>query len=241
MQSSITRHIIAGVLTIVPLFVTVWIVWFVVDMLISLGRPATFALSRVLRPTMPDAANLVLAGWFQSSLALILVLVSLYLLGRTANAVVGRRMLRSFDRVVERMPFARTIYGATQTLIRSLGGDGSPTGQRVVLIEFPSENMRAVGIVTRIFQATEDQPELAAVYVPTTPNPTSGFVEIVPTSRLTWLDWTKNDAMAFIVSGGAMTPDNLPINWPVRPRPPLIPADAQAASARNPAPRTAPE
>lgn len=240
-MQSITRHIIAGVLTIVPLFVTVWIVWFVVGMLISLGRPATFALSGVLRPTMPDAADLVLAGWFQSSLALLLVLIFLYLLGRTANAVVGRRMLRSVDRIVERMPFARTIYGATQTLIRSLGGDGSPTGNRVVLIEFPSENMRAVGIVTRIFPATEEQPELAAVYVPTTPNPTSGFVEIVPTSRLTWLDWTKNDAMAFIVSGGAMAPDNLPINWPDRPNPPIIPSDAQAATAQTRAPRTVPE
>jgi len=237
-MQSITRHIIAGVLTIVPLFVTVWIVWFVVGMLISLGRPATFALSGVLRPTMPDAADLVLAGWFQSSLALLLVLIFLYLLGRTANAVVGRRMLRSVDRIVERMPFARTIYGATQTLIRSLGGDGSPTGNRVVLIEFPSENMRAVGIVTRIFPATEEQPELAAVYVPTTPNPTSGFVEIVPTSRLTWLDWTKNDAMAFIVSGGAMAPDNLPINWPDRP---IIPSDAQAATAQTRSPRTVPE
>lgn len=237
-MQSITRHIITGVLTVIPLFVTVWIVWFVVDMLIWLGRPATFALSGVLRPTMPDAADLLLAGWFQSSLALLLVLVFLYLLGRIANAVVGRRMLRSFDSVVERMPFARTIYGATQTLIRSLGGDGSPTGQRVVLIEFPTDNLRVVGIVTRIFPATEQHPELAAVYVPTTPNPTSGYVEIVPTARLIWLDWTKNDAMAFIVSGGSMTPENLPMKW--SPQPDVIPSGARVASARSPAPRKGP-
>ena len=237
-MQAITRHILTGVLTVIPLFVTVWLIWFVVDMLIALGRPATFALSGVLRPTMPDAADLLLAGWFQSSLALILVLVFLYLLGRIANAVVGRRMLRSFDSLVERMPFARTIYGATQTLIRSLGGDGTPAGQRVVLIEFPTENLRVVGIVTRIFPATEQHPELAAVYVPTTPNPTSGYVEIVPTSRLIWLEWTKNDAMAFIVSGGSMTPESLPMNWV--PQPGVIPSDAQAASARSPARRKAP-
>ena len=239
-MQSITRHIIAGMLTAIPLFVTVWIVWVVVDMLIWLGWPATLALSGVLRPTMPDAADLLLSDWFQSSLALLLVLLFLYLLGRIANAVVGRRMLRAFDRVVERMPFARTIYRATQTLIRSLGGDGSPTGQRVVLIEFPSENMRAVGIVTRVFPATGEQPELAAVYVPTTPNPTSGFVEIVPTSRLTWLDWTKNDAMAFIVSGGSMAPDKAPINWPDKLGVPVIPSNATVASARSPGRRKAP-
>src|SRR5690606_21507181 len=109
------------------------------------------------------------------------------------------------------------------------------------LIEFPSENMRCVGIVTRVFPATGEQPELAAAYVPTTPNPTSGFVEIVPTSRLVWLDWTKNDAMAFIVSGGSMTPEHLPLNWTTTPAPGIvIPSGAPVASARNPAPRTEP-
>src|SRR5690606_11969326 len=166
----ITRHIITGVMTVIPLFVTVWIVWFVVDLLIWLGRPGTFALSGMLRPTYPDIADILLETWFQSALALLIALLFLFTLGRVANAVVGRRVLQSFDRVVETVPLARTIYSATQTLIRSLGGDGKPTGQRVVLIEFPSENMRAVGIVTRLFPANDHHPELAAVYVPTTPN-----------------------------------------------------------------------
>jgi uncharacterized membrane protein len=210
---TITRHIAAGVLAIIPLAVTAWIVWFVVDTLIWLGSPAAAGLAQALRPTAPDAADLLLAGWFQSLLALFFALLFLFVLGRAANAVIGRRILRTVDRLVEALPLARTIYGATQTLIRSLGGDGSPSGQRVVLIEYPNEHMRAVGIVTRIFEATETQPELAAVYVPTTPNPTSGFVEIVPTERLTWLDWSKNEAMAFIVSGGAMSPDTIPVQW----------------------------
>lgn len=231
----ITRHIITGVLTVIPLFVTVWIVWFVVDFLIWLGRPGTFALSGMLRPSAPEFADLLLETWFQSAVALLLAIVFLFLLGRTANAVVGRRVLQAFDRIVEAVPLARTIYSATQTLIRSLGGDGKPTGQRVVLIEFPSENMRAVGIVTRVFPPSEHNPELAAVYVPTTPNPTSGFVELVPTARLAWLDWTKNDAMAFIVSGGAMVPENLPINWPQHERV-VIPSDETVGSARTQAP-----
>lgn len=208
-----TRHIVAGILTIIPLAVTGWIVWFVVDMLIWLGRPAVIGLARALRPSWPDVAELLLAGWFQSLLALFVALLFLFLLGKAANAVIGRRILRMVDRMIEALPLARTIYGATQTLIRSLGGDGGPSGRRVVLIEFPNERIRAVGIVTRTFPATDEQPELAAVYVPTTPNPTSGYVEIVPTDRLTWLNWSKNDAMAFIVSGGTMSPDSITINW----------------------------
>lgn len=216
-----TRQIAAGVLAVIPLAVTIWIVWFVVDMLIWIGRPAAIGLAQAVRQTSPEAANLLLAGWFQSALALLFALLFLLVLGKATNAVIGRRLLRLLDRLVETVPLARTIYGATQTLIRSLGGgENGQSGQRVVMIEFPSEHMRAVGIVTRLFPATASQPELAAVYVPTTPNPTSGFVEIVPTSRLTWLDWSKNDAMAFIVSGGAMAPDDIPINWPAAVTPP---------------------
>jgi hypothetical protein len=129
-MQAFTRQVITGVLTIIPLGVTAWILWFAVDMLIWIGRPATFALSGALRPTSPDLADLVLEGWFQSAVALVLALLFLYLLGRTANAVLGRRLLHAFDRLVEGVPFARTVYGATQTLIRSLGGDGRAHARR---------------------------------------------------------------------------------------------------------------
>ncbi len=213
-MQSFSRHIIAGVVAVIPLGVTVWVVWFIFDVLTWLGRPATLALARALRPTSPQLSDLLQAGWFQSAIALVVALLILYLVGRAANAVIGRRILRLMDRVVEAVPVARTIYGAAQTLVKSIGsGDGTPAGSRVVLIEFPGPHMRTVGLVTKIFPATEEQPELAAVYVPTTPNPTSGYVEIVPTARLTWLDWSKNEAMSFIMSGGAMSPETIPIKW----------------------------
>ncbi len=208
-MQTLTRHVITGVLTIVPLWVTVWVVWFAADLLIQIGRPIAAGVSGALRPTSGDLADLVLTGWFQSALALVITLSLLALLGRIANAVVGRRLLHRLNRTIDAIPLARTVYSATHTLVEALRGDGQPGGQRVVLIEFPTPQMRAVGIVTRIFPATPDREELAAVYVATTPNPTSGFVEIVPTSRLIWLDWTKNDAIAFIVSGGALAPDRI--------------------------------
>jgi len=239
-MQSFTRQIIAGVLTLIPFGVTIWIVWFVVDLLIWVGRPGAIGLAAAVQPNWPELAELLLAGWFQSALALAMALLFLYLVGRVANAVVGRRVLRIVDRLVEGLPLARTIYSATQTLIRSMSGDGTLSGNRVVLIEFPNEHMRVVGIVTRIYSATPHHPELAAVYVPTTPNPTSGYVEIVPTSRLVWLDWTKNEAMAFIVSGGAMAPGDASLRWSPNPEEsPLVSSPAAPAStARSPAPQT---
>ena len=71
--------------------------------------------------------------------------------------------------------------------------------------------MKAVGLVTRTFTDPATGTEIAAVYVPTTPNPSSGYVELVPVSTLTPLDWTVNEALTFIISGGAVGAGELPV------------------------------
>ncbi|HEX2255568.1 MAG TPA: DUF502 domain-containing protein, partial [Afifellaceae bacterium] len=188
----LTRNILAGVLAIVPILVTVWVVWTVLDLLVRTGRPFTRGAARALRPYSPEAAELIVSPAFQSALALMIVLVGLYLLGALTSAVLGRRILHLFHRVMESVPFVKTVYGAVRTLIDSL--QAPPKGrERVVLIEFPTPELRAVGFVTSTFRAADTGQEVAAVYVPTTPNPTSGYVEIVPTERLVWLDWTANE------------------------------------------------
>ena len=81
--------------------------------------------------------------------------------------------------------------------------------QRVVLIPFPTPEMKTVGFVTRVLQDKDTGLELAAVYVPTTPNPTSGYLEIVPLSHVISTDWTIDEAMTFVISGGAVAPDKI--------------------------------
>jgi uncharacterized membrane protein len=106
---------------------------------------------------------------------------------------------------------AKTIYGSARKLLDML--QTKPDGtQRVVLINFPHENMKSVGFVTRILTDENTGEELAAVYVPTTPNPTSGYLEIVPVNQLIPTDWTADQAMAFIISGGAVAPDRIPFS-----------------------------
>jgi uncharacterized membrane protein len=80
---------------------------------------------------------------------------------------------------------------------------------RVVLVEFPHPGLRAVGLVMRTFRDSKTGEELAAVFVPTAPNPTSGYLEIVATARLTATDMTMDQAMTMILSGGATTPDHI--------------------------------
>lgn len=206
--SRIQRYLFAGVLTIIPIWITWLIVEFLVRQLSNFGRPWVHTLSRALQDNYPAVAQWILEPWFQSALAVLLTLIAIYLLGWAATRVIGKRVIGLFDRLMHRIPLVQTVYGGTKKLISAL--QQKPDGvHRVVLIEFPSRDMKTVGFVTRTMRDHDTGEELAAVYVPTTPNPTSGYLEIVPVNRLVSTDWTIDEAMSFIISGGAVAPDRI--------------------------------
>ena len=203
------RNVLTGFLTIIPILVTIWIVGIVLNVLIGLGRPVVTTAARTIRPEAPGLADLLLTPWFQSLVAALVTVVMLALLGAFTKALIGRRLLAAVDALMARIPLVQTVYGAARKLIESFQHTSSEREQRVVLIEFPSPEMKAVGLVTRTFHAADTGQELAAVYVPTTPNPTSGYLEVVPVERLVWLDWSTNQAMQFIISGGTIAPETI--------------------------------
>ena len=123
--------------------------------------------------------------------------------------MVAQRLLRWFEALIARVPLANVIYTSARKLLDMLETKPGST-QRVVLIDFPHRDMKSVGLVTRVIREEGSGRELAAVYVPTTPNPTSGYLEIVPVELLTPTDWTVDQAMSFIISGGAVAPDAMP-------------------------------
>ncbi len=205
----IKRYLLTGLLTFIPLWVT-WLVFkFVLGMLAGIGAPLVDTLLRVLALIAPHAAAALNTQWLTFIIALLLTLGSLYLLGFIANRVIGQRFLNGFDGLLARIPLVQTIYGGTKKLMAVL--QNKPSGmQRVVLIDFPRQGMKVVGFVTRVMLEEGSGREMAAVYIPTTPNPTGGYLELVPVEELTPTDWTMDQAMAFIISGGAVAPDTLP-------------------------------
>ncbi len=209
MIKRIQNNMLAGLLAVIPVLLTLWIVGILIEFLIAAGTPPVRAVAAWMRRFAPEAADVVLETWFQRVLAVAIVLFALYLLGALTKAFLGRRLIAAFDAVMGRIPLVKTIYGAARKLIDSFQSAPAGVQQRVVLIDFPSEKMKAVGLVTRTFTAADTGEELAAVYVPTTPNPTSGYLEIVPIQNLVWLDWTTNEAMQFVMSGGAVSPERI--------------------------------
>jgi uncharacterized membrane protein len=205
--SRFQRYVIAGIFTAIPLWITWLIFRFSVEQLSRVGRPWVNAMVTPFQAQWPNLAHWLQAPWFQSTLAVLLTLLAFYVLGWIATRVIGRRAIAVFDSIMARIPFVHKVYSATRQLMQAI--QQKPEGaERVVLIEFPSSEMKAVGFVMRILIDDNTGEELAAVYVPTTPNPTSGYLEIVPVQSLVQTDWSMDEAMTFIISGGAVAPDH---------------------------------
>ncbi|MBL8260558.1 MAG: DUF502 domain-containing protein [Candidatus Competibacteraceae bacterium] len=203
------RYLLTGILTIIPIWITWLLFEIVLRQLTRAGKPGVWALSRAIRDDLPILSDLLLQTWFQNVLAALITLLALYLLGWAATKVIGRRVIASFDTLIGRVPGVQAVYGAVRKLIQSFEQNSAQAAQRVVLIQFPAPGMKTLGFITRILQDQATGQELAVVYVPTAPNPTSGYLEILPLADLTVVDWTMDQAMTFVLSGGAVSPDQI--------------------------------
>ena len=207
-MKNIQRYILTGIMTVIPIWLT-WIVFeFILKNLSDVGLPWVNAASATLQEKVPMLSRWLLEPWFQSVLAVVLTLVALYILGWLASRVIGIRLIGLMDNILSRIPIVHTVYGSVRKLIKVL--QSKPENiQRVVLIAFPSAQMKTVGFVTRVMSDAATGEKLAAVYVPTTPNPTSGYMEIVPVKDLISTDWSMDEAMTFILSAGAIAPEKI--------------------------------
>lgn len=211
-EHRLRRLFLTGLLTLLPVWLTWVVVKFVFVLLSNTGRPLVEPLLNGLAAGSPRLAWLA-QPWVMAALALLATIGVILLAGWLARRVVGQRALRWFESLVARVPLASTIYGSARKLLDILQTQPDGT-QRVVLIDFPHDQMKSVGFVTRVIRDQDTGRELAAVYVPTTPNPTSGYLEIVPVEKVTPTDWTVDQAMSFIISGGAVAPDTIPFTPP---------------------------
>lgn len=212
-MKKLQAYFITGLLTLIPIWLVIIVFTFVFGLLSDLSRPLIEPVSAHLLKSNPMMFGWLAQPWAQTAIGIAFTVMFILAVGMLTRRVIGQRLLGWFEALIGRIPLAKTIYGSARKLLDML--QTKPDGtQRVVLINFPHENMKSVGFVTRILTDEISGEELAAVYVPTTPNPTSGYLEIVPVSQLIPTDWTADQAMAFIISGGAVAPDRIPFSRP---------------------------
>ena len=204
----IQQNLLAGLLTILPLAAVWFVLKIVVDVLAHIGRPVADWMAETVKPLLPET----IAGFFNETtlyaVAALVTLFLLYLVGMVAKRVVGQRMLDGFESLIERVPFVHMIYSSAKKVVAAFKPQAERI-QRVVLVDFPHAEMRAIGFVMNTFKEESTGRDLVAVFVPTAPNPTSGYLEILPADKTIFVDMTFDQAMAMVVSGGAIGPDKL--------------------------------
>ncbi len=187
------RTLVAGILVMLPIGITALVLKFIFDLLTPILQPLTDLLPG------PDLYGT----------GLVALLLLIYVVGLVAAFVIGRRLINVAHRVMEVIPLVKGIYSTTRTAVQLLSrsgraGNGAATYSGVVLVDFPRPGIRSVGLVTSQMYDAEGQ-EVLSVFVPTTPIPSSGFLIIVPTSQVAYLDMSVDEAMAVIISGGILS------------------------------------
>jgi uncharacterized membrane protein len=210
-------YVLSGILTIIPIWVS-WLVFdFLWDKLSRVGMPWARMLAESFRRDAPAVADFLGQPWVDEALAAVLTILGLYLLGWAATRVIGGKLIQYFEKMILKVPVIGFVYGAVRKLIASMREKPAGGGERVVIVEFPHRDLKAIGLVMKTMTDVETGRALAAVYVPTAPNPTSGYLEIVPVDRLIATDWTVDQAMNFVMTVGAVSPDRVQFTRPGTP------------------------
>ena len=208
-RTSLQKLFLTGLLTLLPIWLTWVVIKFVFVLLSGISSPWVGPLAENIAASFPDSLGWFEARWVQNTIAMVATVVVIVLVGFLSRRMIGQRLLGWFGAIMHRIPLVSIIYDSSRKLLDILQTKPGST-QRVVLIDFPHRDMKSVGLVTRVIREHGTGRELAAVYVPTTPNPTSGYLEIVPVELLTPTDWSVDQAMSFIISGGAVSPETVP-------------------------------
>jgi len=208
MASRTKKYFVTGLLTIIPLWLTWLALSFLFALVVDTGSPLAEWGIRTITPIWPSLADLLGSGFIRDITSLLVVLLFLFFLGWLATRVLGRRLLTIGENILIKIPLVKTIYGGSKKLIDSFQ-DMPKDAKNVVMINYPSPEMKTVGLLMRTLIDHDTGEKLAAVYVPTTPNPTSGFLELLPYDQVIFTDWSVNEAISFIVSGAAVGPDTI--------------------------------
>lgn len=204
---SLQSNILAGILTIGPLFVTWLIFSFLLEELAKAGMPVL----RLLAAVFPEVW--LAKPWMQSAVAVILTLVVLWVVGRLTSLVVGRQAFNLFEALLERLPFVAKVYTSVRQLLDTMMAK-KESSQRVVLVDFPIPGQKSIGFLTRTLTDSTTGELLATVLLPNAINPTSAFLQVLPMSRVIETDLTMEQAMSMLMTGGAVGPETIGYSRP---------------------------
>jgi uncharacterized membrane protein len=191
----LTKHLkkkfLTGLFVLIPLLVTVYIIYLVINFV-----------DAILAPVIRNVTlHLTEKEIYIPGTGLFLFAVVAYATGVVASNYIGNRLLSYGEKLLRKIPFVKGIYSSVKDMTDSFSSEKKRSFKEVVLAEFPVQGRYAIGFVTNRIQ-NQALEEFCSVFVPTTPNPTSGFLIIIPEKELTFLDMPVDDALKYIISLG---------------------------------------
>ncbi|HAT8370776.1 TPA: DUF502 domain-containing protein [Legionella pneumophila] len=195
-NKSVRSYLFAGLVVWLPILVTLVTLRFIVDLL-----DQTIA----LLPKAYQPAQLL--GFHLPGLGVVLSLILLIITGLFATNFLGQRLVSWSESILDRIPLVRSIYNATKQVINTILSTNSQAFRKVLLVEYPRKGLWSLAFQTGITAQEINQhtgTEMLSIFVPTTPNPTSGFLMVVPKSDVIELSMTMDEALKFIISLGVL-------------------------------------
>tara|TARA_B100001027_G_scaffold193350_1_gene148582 strand:- start:631 stop:1236 length:606 start_codon:yes stop_codon:yes gene_type:complete len=200
-MSKIRSWFFTGILVMTPLILTIYVVWaFItfVDNLVVPLVPYYYRPSTYLPFPIPG-------------LGLIIVFIFTTFVGILATGLFGRTLIRLWENILSRMPVVRSVYSAIKQILETVMATQSDAFRQAVLVEYPRKDIWAIGFVTGSTKGEVGEnvnKKMVNVFMPTTPNPTSGFLLFFPEKDLIFLKMSVEDALKLVVSGGMVIPKN---------------------------------
>ena len=193
------KYIIAGLLVWLPFAATVVIVKLLIDLL-----------DKTVLLLPPEWHPVALLGFSIPGFGIILALSILLLTGMLAANLFGRRFVEIWERILNKIPLVRSIYSSIKQISNTIFDPSGKSFRKVVMLQYPRKGVWSIGFLTNDnvgdeVSAVDDR--LVAVFIPTTPNPTSGFIVMVRNDEITELDMSVEEGFKFIISIGVIIPD----------------------------------
>jgi uncharacterized membrane protein len=207
--SRLRRLFLTGLVILLPLLITIWLLRLLFNLVHGVSTPFILRILSLLRLPLVDEP--AFATYLAPLIGISVTLVLILMVGALTTNFLGRRILSSFDRLMLRIPLIKGIYGAARQLLDALN-QKTDSFQRVVMVEYPRPGVYTIGFMARgntTLRTAGERGRMAGftlVFLPTSPNPTSGWLAAVPDSDVIPLDMSIEDGIKTIVSGGLVLP-----------------------------------
>lgn len=212
----VRARLVAGLLLVLPLLITLWLLRILFRIIDDNVTPWVLLLLGGERSALPGS---VPARLVAPLVGMLLTVGSIYLLGLLAGNLAGRKLWSLVEAAILRVPLVKGVYGSARQLLDAFAVTTHRGPSKVVLVEYPRAGLYTVGFVTSDAEVRMGSgvPPSVAVFFPTAPNPTSGFVVLVPRQDLVPLDLTLDEGIKLVVSGGVVIPPRFATRADVNP------------------------